>query len=343
VLELRKLAETDATLTLGWDPPPDVHAYVFYAEGQRVTQGTPLYEKDMPSIGKKKGDPRDQVKYAKGSELYEVAALCRNAAGEFRVEVGRYPATPPPSGTPLDDFDDFRNNIGAIFINRWAGGGYQPLSQTAPNWPSINGPAITEVQTPHGQGFRFDVRAEMRHSDPDTKSAMMNDENHMCPDAFPAAEGALLDLRFKVMLPQAGNPSFADYGDWNMLMEFHPHGPFDVWHQLGVDAVNLPRRLYFRCYDPAAPGQVRKAWHNQPLELDHWYDVRWRWRFSQGQSGYVQAWIDGYQLLDYSGPTHPPASGGTQPKVHPHFGYYSGRASAYPRNEAIFAGMSFAT
>jgi len=100
-LTLTKLpGETATKLTLGWEPPIDAHAYVFYAKGLRVTQGTPTYEKDFPSIGKKKGDPRDRVDFAKGNEPYEVAALCRNASGTFRVEVGAYSTAPPPPPPP---------------------------------------------------------------------------------------------------------------------------------------------------------------------------------------------------------------------------------------------------
>jgi hypothetical protein len=89
-LDLRKIAETADTITLGWAPPPDAHTYAFYAKGAFVTTGTGRY-----ISGARKGELRDSVKYAKGGEPYEVAALCRNAAGQFRIEVGEYGAAPP--------------------------------------------------------------------------------------------------------------------------------------------------------------------------------------------------------------------------------------------------------
>jgi hypothetical protein len=85
-LPLSKIAETAGTITLGWAPPPDAQAYVFYAEGKRVSNGSPFY-----LDGPRKGQARDEVKYAKGTEPYEVACLCRDAAGVFRVELGTWP------------------------------------------------------------------------------------------------------------------------------------------------------------------------------------------------------------------------------------------------------------
>lgn len=93
-LTLTKIIETADTITLGWTPPPDAQAYVFYADGSRVTNGTPYYLQ-----GPRKGQARDRVEYAKGGEPYEVAALCRSG-GVFRVEHGLWPQAQPPPPPP---------------------------------------------------------------------------------------------------------------------------------------------------------------------------------------------------------------------------------------------------
>lgn len=90
-MELRKVAETGTTITLGWTAPPDAQVYCFYANGVRVSTGTALY-----TSGSQKGKPREQVQFGKTGEPYEVAATCRDSAGVFRVELGVYRAAPPP-------------------------------------------------------------------------------------------------------------------------------------------------------------------------------------------------------------------------------------------------------
>ena len=91
MLTLTKISENATTITLGWTAPPDAQVYCFYANGVRVSTGTALY-----TSGSQKGQPRQQVQFGKTGAPYEVAAMCRDAAGVFRVELGKYPAAPVP-------------------------------------------------------------------------------------------------------------------------------------------------------------------------------------------------------------------------------------------------------
>jgi len=75
-MELRKVAETAATITLGWDPVEGADGYLFYADGKRVSRTF---------------DPkRRTVKFSKGPSSFVVEAV-RFA----KVDAGAYPASPP--------------------------------------------------------------------------------------------------------------------------------------------------------------------------------------------------------------------------------------------------------
>jgi hypothetical protein len=92
-LVLTKLAETTATITLGWTPPPDAQWYTFFSDGTRVSNSPPV---------DKNGVFKQTIKFAKGNDPYEVAAICRSAAGVYTVASGTYQTGPEPLGVPGD-------------------------------------------------------------------------------------------------------------------------------------------------------------------------------------------------------------------------------------------------
>ena len=92
-LVLTKTAETNTTITLGWTPPADAQWYVFFAAGTRVANAAPV---------DKNGIVKQSVKFAKGNDPYEVAAICRDASGVFSVASGTYTSPPQPLGIPGD-------------------------------------------------------------------------------------------------------------------------------------------------------------------------------------------------------------------------------------------------
>lgn len=77
-MELRKIAETSATITLGWDPVEGADGYLFYADGKRVSRTF---------------DPkRRTVKFSKGPSSFAVEAVRFQ-----RVDSDSWPdVTPPP-------------------------------------------------------------------------------------------------------------------------------------------------------------------------------------------------------------------------------------------------------
>lgn len=91
-LALTKLSETAQTITLGWTPPPGIGGYVFYADAQAVSTGSPNL---------KDGTPRKEVKFHKTAPgpPFQVAAVCRQS-GIFLLDVGTYSEAPPPPPPP---------------------------------------------------------------------------------------------------------------------------------------------------------------------------------------------------------------------------------------------------
>lgn len=76
MMQIRKVAETATTITLGWDPVPGADGYRFYSAGV-------LRSKTM--------DPsRKTVKFAKGQEPYKVEAVVLSP-----LDSGTYPQSGP--------------------------------------------------------------------------------------------------------------------------------------------------------------------------------------------------------------------------------------------------------
>lgn len=87
-MNLTKLSETASSITLGWTPSPGVGGYVFYANGEAVSTGSPNL---------RDGSPRVSVKFSKVAPgpPFQVAAVCRQG-GILLLEVGTYSEAPPP-------------------------------------------------------------------------------------------------------------------------------------------------------------------------------------------------------------------------------------------------------
>jgi hypothetical protein len=283
------------------------------------------------------------------------------AAGKLHMsvtDIGSAPppvVLPPPTGTLYDQLSDFQVQPwgGTYIINAYQrtypANGYQLLGSGSP-WPRIGTPAVVEVSTPQGLGFYFRVWPEMVHGDPsgDAKSCLVPDDNHILLNNNTQNApfvGRTMDVSFKFMLPAAGNPSFAPFPGWNCLYEYHPGGSYPVNNQLGVDVSNATGYgpcVYVRAHDGNNSDAATPLanYGRRPLQLDHWYDYRRKdtWSRTNGRS---EAWIDGAKILDQSGVGNVQANAhGTEyATVQPNFGYYSGNAAAYPRNEVYYADM----
>jgi hypothetical protein len=78
-------AQTSTTITLGWVPPQGAEYYLFYAKGERVSNGPATTSN---------GSVRSSIKFDKSRAPFEVVCVKR-LNGVMYVEVGKYPA---PSG-----------------------------------------------------------------------------------------------------------------------------------------------------------------------------------------------------------------------------------------------------
>lgn len=83
-MELRKIAETTSTFTLGWDQVPNAEWYLFYADDKRLS--------NAPAIDKN-GNPKVSIKYMKGEDVYEVVAITRLGTALYGTDVGVYRPT----------------------------------------------------------------------------------------------------------------------------------------------------------------------------------------------------------------------------------------------------------
>jgi hypothetical protein len=107
-MTLTKLSETSTKITLGWTPVPNCIGYVFYADGQRVSNTW---------------DPnRSQVTFAKGPAKFKVQAVGVE-------DEGVYPSGPPPTGQypasffngPLKERNVVPNDANGGIVILWTG------------------------------------------------------------------------------------------------------------------------------------------------------------------------------------------------------------------------------
>jgi chitodextrinase len=265
---------------------------------------------------------------------YSLAVVARDAAGnssaQASLQVSTAACPPPPStGTALDDFTDFRNNaFTSTFINRWRAPPaptYTALGYSGEQWPSGGG--LWQVSTPHGPGFRFASTNEMLVYSGASASQMVDIDHLVDTQAY---MGTVFDLSGKLMFPAAGNPQgFPAYDSWNVLWEFGPGLPSN--NQFGVNGIT--NRLYVRTYKPGAPNNRQQAESPSPIQYDRWYDFRWQVKFSTGSDGFVNFWLDGAPMAQWTGPTLP--TGVDAPWIQ--WGFYS--ANTKPRNEVVYAAL----
>jgi hypothetical protein len=80
---LKVVSQSTKNRTYGWDPPPGVEWYLFYAQGKRVSNAPPVAEN---------GVVKKTIQFSKGTEPHEVVAIIRRN-GVMSVDVGVWPAT----------------------------------------------------------------------------------------------------------------------------------------------------------------------------------------------------------------------------------------------------------
>lgn len=135
MITLRKISETEANIVLGWDPPPGVEWYIFFAGGTRVSNAAPV---------DKNGVVKNTVRFAKVPTPQEVVAITRRN-GVMGVEVGVYngevePPPPPPSGRWFSDASPWNQPVPA---------GAQPVANSA-QWIQALASAVGGINVNQG-------------------------------------------------------------------------------------------------------------------------------------------------------------------------------------------------
>lgn len=145
-MELRKLAETTTTITLGWDQVPNAEWFLFYAKNVRVSNA-PAKDKN--------GVAKTSIKFNKGDEPYEVVAITRTGTGLYDTDVGVWNTAPPSSWTiappqgPLTEMNgggtqsqaQFDYSVGPLtFEKKWIHD-YTSYGYGMMKWPAQESPA----------------------------------------------------------------------------------------------------------------------------------------------------------------------------------------------------------
>jgi Polysaccharide lyase len=209
--------------------------------------------------------------------------------------------------------------------NIWQPGELSVMGPLAVPWASEGG--IWEVGTPRGPGFKVVATPEMT-SPWGGKLAWLVDVDHLTPWA--RFLGTTEDWSGKFMFPSTGNPNGFPK-DWNAGVLWEHKTETEIGHHIAIDG-STPggARIRFGVHNAAA-NNYRFSWANAPIVLGHWYSWRLTMKWSTGSDGFVQGWLDGRRLVNYSGPT---IKVGEHPKLQ--FGYYATRQL---RNEVWHAGI----
>lgn len=230
-------------------------------------------------------------------------------SGLTKVERGRRALVPEPPPPPDPDVTKTLNRFAdfdpGIAWNKW-----QNVYQGSPTgsgtaWP--DGGGIFEVSTPHGPGFRHRVTPAMIYqSTGDSKLARLS-----WGDGNPATLG--FENKSQVwewhwQFPSSDNvsgfpSSGLGPGELFLLRVTNSDGigqPGYVGHGFNLGFVNSVLRFqHFR-----STGSNTFSWTYGPnVNLDQWYKFRWEIRHSSGSDGYIRAFTDDVQWVNYVGPT----------------------------------------
>jgi hypothetical protein len=252
----------------------------------------------------------------------------------------------PPTGTLRGHFTDFycqwgyssSDHNGQIFQNRWnlgSGWGLQTLSDPQTPWPSIGGPAITEVNDSAGRpGFRFRCNPEMVASSGGKKVEIYEAGGN--PYGASMVRGAPYtdEISFYVLFPASGNQNgWPMYSDFNVFWQ-HDTGTISGFG-IDTDPAHNPPRFYcglLRANNANPPGgRLQPSWF---VQTDITYHFRFVVKWATDNTGTWQWWIQRpsdpteIQYMNYSGITQSSNRPNTE------FGFYSG---ATLNNEVIIS------
>jgi hypothetical protein len=94
---------------------------------------------------------------------------------------------------------------------------------------------------------------------------------------------------------------------WGVVFDFHQTGS-EGQANFEIEVAGQPPALRMSISAGAvissgAPGSPTRRWTIGPIARDHWYEFVYHVRWSSGNDGFFDAWMDGRRVLDYRGPT----------------------------------------
>jgi beta-lactam-binding protein with PASTA domain len=160
--------------------------------------------------------------------------------------------------------------------------------------PGRDGPTAAELTTQPGDSGLFGSgTAERADVDLGTSASYCN-------------EGQDEWWAHSIMFPQSYViPPAGAIWNWGVVFDFHHTGPTG---QPNFQIASLPTGLEFWVSGgptvvngPTDPGFYRAA--IGPVTKNVWYDFMYHVKWSSGSDGFFQAWVNGQQLMNYSGAT----------------------------------------
>lgn len=132
----------------------------------------------------------------------------------------------------------------------------------------------------------------------------------LSPQATGCEQGAEQWWRHALLFPgdyTAPLATRADPWPWGVVFDFHQTGS-EGQANFEVEVAGQPPALRMAISAGAvissgAPGSPTRRWTIGRIARNHWYQFVYHVRWSSGDDGFFDAWVDGRRVVDYRGPT----------------------------------------
>jgi hypothetical protein len=213
------------------------------------------------------------------------------------------PQSPPPPGVLFDQLSDF-----PVFFN-------------------IHG--ASEISTPYGPGLRVVARAGVDVAPWDSGSKVVMGKWFYPSDFL----GKTYDWQFHYMFPASGNAQGFPQ-TWHAGANFEVGHTGASGHHIAVNTSQNPAgQIAIGIHLPPFGNNYAFTWLANPIQLDHWYKVRFQIKWSTGSDGFINIWIDDVLRASRIGAT---VTSGVIPAMQ--VGYYSANVLT---NEVRYGGVQY--
>jgi chitodextrinase len=294
---------TQTSLTLGWTASSDnvgVTRYDVYRNGTKTATVT--------------GTSSSQTGLACGTPYaFSVAALdaAGNTSTKAQLNTSTSACTAPainPPPPPLEKvFDQKSDFVPGVF----------------------NESGMTEISTPYGPGLRVVAQAGVHVAPWDSGSKVVMGKWFYPSDFL----GKTYDWQFHYMYPASGNAQGFPQ-TWHAGANFEVGHTEQSGHHIAVNTSQNPAgQIDIGIHLPPFGNNYAFTWLANPIQLDHWYRVRFQIKWSTGSDGFINIWIDDVLRASRTGAT---VTSGVIPAMQ--VGYYSSNVLT---NEVRFGGLGF--